>query len=49
MSKKLAALFLAALMLISCLPALADGSVIKIWPDSGCDHGTVRKGKCEWA
>lgn len=29
-------------------PYLADGSVIKIWPDSGCDHGTVRNGKCEW-
>ena len=29
-------------------PYLADGSVIKIYPDSGCDHGTVRNGKCEW-
>ena len=29
-------------------PYLADGSVIKIYPDSGCDHGTVRKGKCKW-
>ena len=29
-------------------PFLADGSVIKIYPDSGCDHGTVRNGKCEW-
>lgn len=30
-------------------PYLADGSVIKIYPDSGCDHGTVRNGKCKWA
>lgn len=30
-------------------PYLADDSVIKIWPDSGCDHGTVRNGKCKWA
>ena len=30
-------------------PYLADNSVIKIYPDSGCDHGTVRKGKCKWA
>jgi hypothetical protein len=30
-------------------PYLADGSEIKIWPDSGCDHGTVRNGKCKWA
>ena len=30
-------------------PYLADGSVIKIYPDSGCDHGTVIKGKCKWA
>ena len=29
-------------------PYLADGSVIKIYPDSGCDHGTVRNGKCKW-
>ena len=29
-------------------PYLADGSVIKIYPDSGCAHGTVRKGKCKW-
>lgn len=29
-------------------PYLADGSVIEIYPDSGCDHGTVRNGKCEW-
>ena len=29
-------------------PYLADGSVIEIWPDSGCDHGTVRNGKVEW-
>ena len=29
-------------------PYLADGSVIKIYPDSGCDHGTVIKGKCKW-
>jgi len=30
-------------------PYLADDSVIKILPDSGCDHGTVRNGKCKWA
>ena len=29
-------------------PYLADGSEIKIWPDSGYDHGTVRNGKCSW-
>jgi hypothetical protein len=30
-------------------PYMADDSVIKIYPDSGCDHGTVIKGKCKWA
>lgn len=29
-------------------PYLADYSVIKIYPDSGCDHGVVKNGKCEW-
>ena len=29
-------------------PYLTDDSVIKIYPDSGCDHGVVRNGKCEW-
>ena len=30
-------------------PYLTDKSEIKIYPDFGCDHGTVRKGKCKWA
>ena len=30
-------------------PYLADGSELKIYPDSGCDHVTVRNGKCKWA
>ena len=29
-------------------PYLTDGSEVNIYPDSGCDHGTVRNGKCEW-
>ena len=29
-------------------PYLANGSVIKIYPDSGCDCGTIRRGKCMW-
>ena len=29
-------------------PYLADGSVIKIYPDSGCDHGIISNGKCKW-
>lgn len=30
-------------------PYLTEQSEIKIYPDSGCDHGTVRNGKCKWA
>lgn len=30
-------------------PYMADDSEIMIWPDSGCDHGIVRNGKCKWA
>lgn len=29
-------------------PYLTNGSVIKIYPDSGCDYGTIRGGKCKW-
>ena len=29
-------------------PYLTEQSEIKIYPDSGCDHGIVRNGKCEW-
>lgn len=29
-------------------PYLEDESEIKIYPDSGCDHGYVKNGKAEW-
>ncbi len=29
-------------------PYLEDGSEIKIYPDSGCDHGIVENGKVKW-
>lgn len=29
-------------------PHLEDGSEIKIYPDSGCDHGIVENGKVKW-
>ena len=29
-------------------PFLEEGSEIKIYPDSGCDHGIVENGKVNW-
>ena len=29
-------------------PFVEDGSEIKIYPDSGCDHGLVKDGKVNW-
>lgn len=29
-------------------PYIEDGSEIKIYPDSGCDHGIVENGKVKW-
>lgn len=29
-------------------PFIKDGSEIKIYPDSGCDHGIVENGKVKW-
>lgn len=35
--------------MFECLSdCLEDGSSIKIYPDSGCDHGVIENGKCVW-